>query len=467
MTMIRTPLMIVPFFLAFVLVSCSSATISNQLRTDAVSLEFPASAGISGRSLIGGGGMDLARKVICSSDGRCALFGYGIKSFTESTDFLMAMEAEDHKLLWGKTYGGTHKDELRTAIATLDGGYLLFGESQSLFFTPLKVISPNRPPRPFIVKVDSSGNIQWAETIEPNESYLMNVEETTEGNYIFVGTTYGTQRKQKQGIIVINLAQDGKLNWAVRYDPDLYSYGYVVETFQGGTLMAGNTGRHDASGSLLIAHLDLQGKAVWGKLYSSDERLIPLSSTKDGLGGYLVAGNINEKNGRKGGFIIRISPAGKILWSRSYKRTQSLELLSVTKGHNDDFLLVGRSGNVQEGKQDGCAVLIDGNGIIKTATLIGGNANDELLSASKLGQSQYRLLGDTASFNAKYVDMLSADWNPYSANIAGLDLAITTGDIMMSGGDVDLTQARAELETRPIAPSLLELNTLSVTEQSK
>jgi len=238
-----------------------------------------------------------------------------------------------------------------------------------------------------------------------------------------------------------------------------------VETFQGGVLIAGNTGRHDASGSLLIAHLDSQGRAVWGKLYSSEDRLIPLSSAKDGSGGYLLAGNIKEKNDRRSGFITRISPAGKILWSRSYKRAQGLELLSVIKGHNDDFLLVGRSGNVKEGKQDGCAVLVDGNGIIKAATLIGGNV--ELLSASKLGQSQYRLLGDTESFHAKYLDMLSVDWNPFSPNIAGLDLAITTDDIKMTEENLDLTQAPAELEPRHIPASLLEVKTLSVIEQSK
>ena len=55
-----------------------------------------------------------------------------------------------------------------------------------------------------------------------------------------------------------------------------------METFQGGTLIAGNIGRHDASGSLLIAQLDSQGRAVWGELYSSEEGLIPLSSAKDG-----------------------------------------------------------------------------------------------------------------------------------------------------------------------------------------
>ena len=106
-------------------------------------------------------------------------------------------------------------------------------------------------------------------------------------------------------------------------------------------------------------------------------------------------GKIKEKNDRKSGIITRMSPAGKILWSRSYKRAQSLEFVSVIKGHNDDFLLVGRSSNVQGGKQDGCAVIIDGNGIIKAATLIGGNGDDELLSASKLEQAQYRLLGVT------------------------------------------------------------------------
>jgi outer membrane protein assembly factor BamB len=469
MIMNRIPLLIAPFFVAFLLASCSSATISNQLRIDAVGPEYPAPPGISDRSLIGGGGNDWARKVICSAEGPCAIFGYEIKSFTESTDFLMAMESKNHQLLWGKTFGGTHKDELRSAFVTSDGGYLLWGNSQSLFFTAMKVISPNRPPRPFLVKVDKSGTVQWAETIERKVSYLLEGLESTKGNYIFVGTLLGSEQEANSGIITISFAPDGKLVWAFRYDVDKYNYGYALaETSGGGFLLAGYI-REDVStpAELLLAEIDSQGKALWGKLYKAQERLVPLSLVRDVSGGYVITGVAEDSNGRKNSFVIKLSSTGKILWAHSYKRQDGIEFLSLIVGHQGDFLAVGRSGNVKEGEQDGCAVLIDANGIIKAATLIGGPANDELVSASKLGQRKYRLVGDTESFNAKYVDILSVDWDPYDPSSQGTQAGITTNEIKMTEKVIQTKQMNAPLEIQPIPASLLELQTLSVLEQGK
>src|SRR5437867_11347901 len=138
------------FLLALTLSACAatSPTIGDTVSVRSVGHESWRMADVTETVLIGGGGNDWGNTILCQSDGACALFGYGIKSFGESTDLFAAMQSPQGKWLWANTYGGTHKDELRTAIKTSDGGYLLVGMSQSLFFTGLKVFGPSRPARP-------------------------------------------------------------------------------------------------------------------------------------------------------------------------------------------------------------------------------------------------------------------------------------------------------------------------------
>src|SRR5262249_60379804 len=107
---------------------------------------------------------DWARKISCTPQG-CAIFGHTIKSFGETTDYFAMMESPQGEILWARTYGGTHRDQLRAASAAADG-YLMAGSSQSLFFTALKVINPNRPPRPFLLRIDEAGNPRWAATFD-------------------------------------------------------------------------------------------------------------------------------------------------------------------------------------------------------------------------------------------------------------------------------------------------------------
>lgn len=86
--------------------------------------------------LLGGLGLDEGWRVSCDADGTCNLFGTTIKSFGESTDYLMIRLDSNMTPLWARTFGGTNKEELQGVIAGRDGGYLLFGPSQSLFSPP-------------------------------------------------------------------------------------------------------------------------------------------------------------------------------------------------------------------------------------------------------------------------------------------------------------------------------------------
>lgn len=207
---------------ALVVSACATATISNTISVRPLRFNISDAPGISEAHLLGGGGMDWARKIICTQRG-CALFGYTIKSFDESTDYFIAMESPQGKIFSARTYGGTHRDVLNDAALASDGGYLLVGHSQSLFFTALKVISPSRPARPFLLRTDEAGNGRWAATFDSGGvTDLLHVIQASDDNHVLVG--YGHSPEKKVEVVAVKVSKDGHVIWAYRYNIGTQAY---------------------------------------------------------------------------------------------------------------------------------------------------------------------------------------------------------------------------------------------------
>ena len=81
--------------------------------------------------LLSGSGTDWARKALCRPDGGCTFFGSTKGSFGPGTAFIAVGEIPDLSPQWARTYGGGGTDELDGAVATTDGGFVMFGSSDS------------------------------------------------------------------------------------------------------------------------------------------------------------------------------------------------------------------------------------------------------------------------------------------------------------------------------------------------
>jgi hypothetical protein len=95
---------------------------------------------------------------------------------------------------------------LNSIQQTADGGYILGGESRS-------GISGDKTENAhgfssldyWVVKVNSSGNIQWDKTIGGDlDDYLTCVQQTTDGGYIIGGYSYSGCSKVRFGFITGN-----------------------------------------------------------------------------------------------------------------------------------------------------------------------------------------------------------------------------------------------------------------------
>ncbi|MBL0096099.1 MAG: hypothetical protein IPP46_06025 [Bacteroidetes bacterium] len=88
---------------------------------------------------------------------------------------------------WQNTIGGSGDDKLYSVKQTVDGGYILGGSSSS--FISGDKTEPSTGGHDFwILKTDSTGNIQWQNTIwGSNNDELISIYQTADGGYALGG----------------------------------------------------------------------------------------------------------------------------------------------------------------------------------------------------------------------------------------------------------------------------------------
>ena len=88
---------------------------------------------------------------------------------------------------WDKTIGGSNGDNLRSLQQTLDGGYILGGESDS-GISGDKTEASKGGVDYWLVKLHANGSIAWNKTIGGNDwDFIYPVRQTSDGGYILGG----------------------------------------------------------------------------------------------------------------------------------------------------------------------------------------------------------------------------------------------------------------------------------------
>ena len=129
----------------------------------------------------GGTNFDAAISLVVTSDG-----GYAIAGFTSSfgagdADFWLVKTDSYGNMVWQEAYGGTGLDRAYAVVVAPDGGYALAGYTNSFDSEGYDF---------WLVKTDSSGNMEWSQTYGGTEyEYAFSMVATSDGGYAMAGET--------------------------------------------------------------------------------------------------------------------------------------------------------------------------------------------------------------------------------------------------------------------------------------
>jgi uncharacterized delta-60 repeat protein len=184
---------------------------------------------------------------------------------------------------WYKTYRGSENDNAYSIQQTTDGGYVVAGETESFGAGNSDI---------WILKLASDGTIEWQKTYGGYASDgASSIQQTVDGGYVVAGQSisFGTGISD---IWVLKLASDGTVEWQKTYGGSQKDEAYSVQqTSDGGYVVAGQTDSFGAGNAdIWILKLVSDGTIEWQKTYGgyASDTASSIQQTIDG--GYIVAG---------------------------------------------------------------------------------------------------------------------------------------------------------------------------------
>ena len=129
----------------------------------------------------GGAITDYGYSVVQTADGGYAVAGYTL-SIAEGRDFWLVKTDALGNHLWNQTYGGTGDDEAQSIIQTDDGGYAVAGYTYSFGAGNTDF---------WLIKTDALGNHLWNQTYggTGHDTDTRSVVQTSDGGYVIAGNT--------------------------------------------------------------------------------------------------------------------------------------------------------------------------------------------------------------------------------------------------------------------------------------
>ncbi|TNE77968.1 MAG: T9SS type A sorting domain-containing protein [Bacteroidetes bacterium] len=205
----------------------------------------------------GSSGPNLGHAIESTSDGGVivagsALIADGDVSSTNGSGYadgwLIKLDASG-VVLWEKTYGGTNHDSFSDIISTVEGGYLVVGESRSSDVD----VAENQGSEDFwVVKVSSTGSILWQKSYGGDGTdKAKSVIELSSGGYVIAGE-YGSltgDASSNNGWVdywVLKLDLNGELVWEKNLGGSIEDRAHdVVQTNDGGVIIVGDSQSND------------------------------------------------------------------------------------------------------------------------------------------------------------------------------------------------------------------------------
>lgn len=253
---------------------------------------------------------------------------------------------------WESEFGGNKKTVPIDIIPTDDGGCLVAGESNS---TKGEVSGSQILPwlfhRYFALKLDASGNKQWAYVYGPGggES-LIKVVATKDGGYLLLGESdsdtegSGIKHHGSIDVWVVKVDKNGKEQWNRTYGGSEIDGLFGAAPCDGGVILAAGTNstdgdvtNKDPSFKNWLFKIDETGKIIWERYYGEDMIFRPQHIIQMPGGDFVMTGRMSSFTDIA---VLRISKDGNILWKEEVQDKFFCE--SLTAAPDGGFILTGQ-----------------------------------------------------------------------------------------------------------------------------
>jgi len=378
----------------------------------------------------GGSSAETLPDISLTSDGGYILAGSSISNNGNVTgnhglsDFWIVKTNAVGDILWQKSLGGSGSDQAKSVRQTSDGGYIVAGETQS---NDGDVTGNHGNSDYWIVKLDATGNLQWQKTFGgSNDEIAQSIRQTTDGGYIVAGWSSSNNGDIASGnhgardYWILKLDTTGNLQWEKTYGGGDWDMANSIElTSDGGYIIGGPsrslnadvTGNHGSS-DYWIVKINSTGTLQWQKSLggSGIDDAFSVKQTTDG--GYIAIGasisNDGDVTGNHGNYdywLVKLNATGNLQWQQSYGGTLYDHGRDVFQTSEGGYIITGYSfplnmeGVTSIGANDYLVIKTNALGVIEWQKTFGGLQDDYATSVKQTPDGGYILCGYSSAIN--------------------------------------------------------------------
>ncbi len=392
---------------------------------------------------LGGTKNESAQAITKTSDGGYAILGYtqsldgDVENKTnESYDYWLLKFNATNTLQWQKTFGGSDDDRGRSLLQTNDGGYALFGYSQSTDGD----ITENAGARDFwMSKLDGSGNISWQKSYGfSGADDGISIIQTNDNGYLLTGvidvSASGGQGNSKTTLAkrhaggdywVIKLNAAGNKQWSRYFGGTFTDTPYdAIQTEDNGYIIVGSSDSNDVdiknnkgSYDFWIIKISETGTLIWEKSFGGSEVDEAQAITKSSDGNYVIIGDtrssdldVSKNKGAADLWMIKISPSGTLIWEKTFGGSSFDSGCSISNTQDDGFIISGSSRSSDgdltnnQGQNDVWVLKTNNQGDLQWQKTIGGSNIDFAFDSIELDNGTVITVGESASSDADILE---------------------------------------------------------------
>ena len=316
---------------------------------------------------LGGSSSDEAHSIQQTTDGGYIIAGYTGSSDGDVTvslggaDFWIVKLDEMGVIEWQKSVGGSNNDIAYSIQQTIEGGYIVAGETWS---NDGDVTNNNGSRDIWVVKLNTSGEIEWQKSLGgSNDERGSHIIQTIDGTFIVAGFTYSNDGDitENNGVVdgwLVKLAATGEIDWQKSIGGSAEDLlGAIQQTTEGGYVVTGHTHSDDGDVSgnhgdwdAWVVKLDNTGNLEWQNAIGGSDSDLARSIEQTIDGGYVVGGitgssdgDISGNNGSGDYLVVKLSQNGAIEWQKSLGGVSPDDARSIQQTPDGGYIVGGIS----------------------------------------------------------------------------------------------------------------------------
>jgi hypothetical protein len=242
--------------------------------------------------------------------------------------------------------------------------------------------------------------------------------QTSDGGYVIAGSTTSFDAAGAD-VYVVKLDANGNLQWTKTIGGEDSDWGLSpIQTSDGGYAIAGSYGIGDDdeyTGDVYVVKLDANGNLQWTKTIGGPKTEEGRSLIQTSDGGYAIAGGTYSFGAREGDvYVVKLDAKGNLQWTKTIGGEGIEGGSSIIQTSDGGYAIAGSTTSFGAGGDDVYVVKLDANGNLQWTKTIGGKSNENGSSLIQTSDGGYAIAGETESFGARidvYLVKLDAKGN--------------------------------------------------------